>query len=171
MFTFMCPDTETSKSDSVIQYHDHIIVLRCFFLFSWSRKKCNCVGMEKRLRHRKHKRSLRRLSIREHYHRVIELCTDYLAETLAISNCIDRLIFAHTRRMDRLYWLTASFIDVNFESVFTSDEFFELSVDQMITLLPLLIYDEMSETNMENALILWSKYKRVEQKRQIGLMR
>lgn len=127
--------------------------------------------MEKRYRQRKHKEWLQRLSIREHFDRVIELCTNYLERKLTISNCIDMLIFAHNHRMHRLYRLTASFIDVHFETVFTSDEFFELTIDQMITLMPLLIYDEMAETDMENALLLWSKYKRVEQKNHIDLMR
>lgn len=133
--------------------------------------KCNSIGMDRRTRKRKYKRWLRKLSIREHYDRVIRLCTDYFVQKLTISNCIDRLIFAHNCRLERLYQLTASFIDVNFEKVFTSDEFFELSVDEIITLAPLLIYDEMSETNMEDALILWSKYKRVERKIRSGRMR
>lgn len=129
------------------------------------------MGKEKRYRHRKREQWLQRLSIREHFNRIIEMCTDYFAQHLTISNCMDTLIFAHNRRMDRLYRLTASFIDRNFERVFTSDEFFELPVDKLITLIPLLIYDEMSETDMEHALQLWSKYKRVERKKEICLMR
>lgn len=127
--------------------------------------------MEKRYRKRKHKEWLERLPIEEHYNRVIEKCTNYLERKLTTSNCIDMLIFAHRHEMDRLYRLTASFIDVHFEHVFTSDEFFELSTDQMITLMPLLIYDEMKESDMENALQLWYKYKRIERKRRGAVMR
>lgn len=127
--------------------------------------------MEKRYRQRKHKEWLERLSIKEHYKRVIEMCTDYFERKLTTTNCIDMLIFAHNHGMERLYRLTASFIDVHFERVFTSDEFFELTIDEMITLMPLLIYDEMTENDMENALVLWSKYKRIERKTQVDLMR
>lgn len=127
--------------------------------------------MEKRYRQRKHKEWLQRLSINQHYNRVIEMCTDYLERKLTTSNCIDLLIFAHDHQMDRLYRLCASYIDIHFESVFTSDEFLELSIDKMITLIPLLVYDEMSESDMENALQLWSKYKRLERKKRVELIR
>lgn len=127
--------------------------------------------MEKRYRQRRHKQWLEQLSIEQHYNRVIEMCTDYFEQKLTTSNCIDMVIFAHNHGMHRLYRLTASFIDVHFETVFTSDEFLELSVDKMITLMPLLVYDEMSENDMENALLLWSKYKRIERKKCGDLMR
>lgn len=127
--------------------------------------------MERRYRKRKHKQWIERLPIERHYNRVIEMCTSYLEGKLTTSNCIDMLIFAHNHGMDRLYRLTASFIDVHFESVFTSDEFFELSIDEMITLIPLLIYDEMSESDMENALQLWYKYKRIERKQRGAVVR
>lgn len=127
--------------------------------------------MEKRNRQQRYKRWLAKLPIQQHFDRVIEMCTDYLGKKLTISNCIDTLIFAHNHGMHRLYQLTASFIDVNFESVFTSDEFFEMTTDQMIEFSPLLIYDEMSESDMQNALLLWSKYKRIERKKHVDLMR
>lgn len=127
--------------------------------------------MEKRYRQRKYKQWLERLPIEKHYLRVIEKCTDYLEQKLTTSNCIDMLIFAHNHGMQRLYRLTASFIDVNFEIVFNSDEFLELSFDQMVTMMPLLIYDEMTESDMENALQLWYKYKRIERKKCADLMR
>lgn len=127
--------------------------------------------MKKLLRQRKHKQWLQRLSIHQHYNRVIKMCTNYLERNLTISNSIDTLIFAHNHGFHRLYQLTASFIDVRFEAVFTSDEFLELSIDKMITLMPLLIYDAMSESDMENALLLWSKYKQIERKKHVDLMR
>lgn len=130
------------------------------------------MGKLKRQQKQKGKRLLlQSLSIDEHFHRTIELCTNYLVKHLSVSNCIDILLFAHDRQMNRLYQTTASFIDFNFEKVFTSDEFLELSVDQVISLIPLLIYNEMTETNMEDALQLWTKYKRVQRKKQIGVMR
>lgn len=140
-----------------------------FFLFG-TPKKWNSV-MEKRYRKRKYKQWLARLPIERHYNRVIEMCTKYLERKLSTTNSIHTLIFAHSHGMDRLYRLTASFIDVHFESVFTSDEFFELSIDEMITLMPLLIYDEMNESDMQNALLLWYKYKRIERKQRGVVMR
>lgn len=127
--------------------------------------------MEKRYRQRKYKQWLERLSIKRHYQRVIEKCTDYLERKMTTWNCIDTLIFAHNHGMDRLYRLTASFIDIHFEHVFTSDEFFELSTDKLVTLMPLLIYDEMNESDMENALQLWYKYKCSERKRRGAVIR
>lgn len=127
--------------------------------------------MEKRYRQRKHRQWLERLPIEKHYNRVIDKCTDYLQQKLTTSNCIDMLMFAHNHGLERLYRLTASFIDVHFERVFTSDEFFELTIDQMITLMPLLVYDEMTESDMENALQLWYKYKRIERKKCVNLKR
>lgn len=127
--------------------------------------------MEKRKRQRQRKRWLQQLPIHRHFNRIIAICTEFLQRKLTAFNCIDTLFFAHNHGMHRLVELTASFIDVNFDAVFTSDEFFELTIDQLITLLPLLIYDEMTESHMEHALLLWSKYKRIERQKHIDLAR
>lgn len=127
--------------------------------------------MEKRYRRQQRKQWLQQLPIEPHFRRIIRICTNYLKQNLSVSNCIDTLFFAHNHRMHRLAKFAASFIDVHFDAVFTSDEFFELTTDQIITLMPLLIYDEMAESQMENALLLWSKYKRIERKSQVNLIR
>lgn len=113
----------------------------------------------------------RRLSIQQQYDRVIEMCTTYLAEKLTVWNAIDMIFFARNHRMTRLQATVALFIDVNHETVFTSDEFLELNIDQIIALSVLLIYNEMSSDNMENAILLWTKYQRTVQKKQHNFIR
>lgn len=111
------------------------------------------------------------LTIKQHYAHVIALCTNYLEQKLTVNNCIDTILFADSHGMERLSRLTAMFIDVNFEMVFTSDEFLELNTSQLIALMPLLLYNEMSEDDMKNAVLLWSKYKQSERKKSSHLMR
>lgn len=117
------------------------------------------------------RRKPKSLTIRQQYARVIAMCTKYLEQQLTVNNCIDTILFADGHGMKHLSHLAAMFIDVNFEMVFTSDEFLELNTSQLIALMPLLLYHEMSENDMENAVLLWSKYKQAERKKCSHLMR
>lgn len=107
----------------------------------------------------------KKLTIRQRYARVIEMCTDYLEKKLTIENCMEMILFANRHRMKRLTQTAATFIDVNFEKVFTSDEFLELSIDQLNILTTLLVYNEMAGDDLDNAVLLWSKYQRKMSKR------
>lgn len=111
------------------------------------------------------------LAIRQQYNRVIEMCTEYLEQKMTVNNCIEMMIFADKHRMYRLSRMAAKFIDVNFETVFISDEFLELTIDQLLDIVPLLVYKEMTEDDIQNAILLWSKYKRVERKKCVNLIR
>lgn len=111
------------------------------------------------------KQRVKRLTIRQRYVRVIEMCTDYLEKKLTIENSMDMILFASRHRMERLTQSAAMFIDVNFEKVFTSDEFLELSIDQVNILTTLLIYNEMTAEDLDNAVLLWAKYQRMVSKK------
>lgn len=81
------------------------------------------------------------------------------------------LLFADANEMQRLAVMSAIYIDVHFEKVLSSDEFLELTNEQMITLQSLLIYNEMTDADMDNAILLWSKYKTAERRRNSNLTR
>lgn len=128
-------------------------------------KSNGTVGSKK---YRNKRRSHNSMSLKQRYDYVIEKCTHFLAKKLTVNNCIDTILFANIHQMSQLSLLSASFIDNNFEMVFTSDEFIEMEPRHLFILLPLLIYDEMAKADMKNSILFWSKYKRTERKKYIG---
>lgn len=74
------------------------------------------------------------------------------------------ILFAEKHGMRRLGLTAASFMDNNFEMVFTTDEFIELQIDDLLILLHSLIYDQLNPDDMKNAILFWSKYKRTERR-------
>lgn len=121
---------------------------------------------ENRLRRRRRQK----LTLQQRYDNVINMCSGYLARKLTVNNCIDMILFAKKHRMYRLLQLSAAFIDHNFEMVFTSDEFIELEPEHLFKLLPMLIYNEMTEDIMRNAIMFWFKYKKAERKKYIDVL-
>lgn len=109
----------------------------------------------------------KKLNLQQRYDRVILKCTIFLVQKLTFNNCIDTILFANKHKMYELVLLSASFINKNFEMVFSSDEFIELEAKQLFTLLPLLVYNEVTKDNMENIILFWSKYKRAKRKKHI----
>lgn len=112
------------------------------------------------------RRCLRRVkpNIKQRFDQIIEMCTDYLIKKLSVNSCIDLILFADRHKMHRLARDSAVYIDTNFENVLTSDEFLEMSTGELAALLPLLIYNEMNESDVTNAILLWSKYKKSQRK-------
>lgn len=74
------------------------------------------------------------------------------------------ILFAEKHGMWRLGLSAASFMDNNFEMIFTTDEFIELEPNDLLNLLNLLCYDQLTEGDMASAILFWSKYKRPERK-------
>lgn len=94
------------------------------------------------------------------FYQVYTMCCDYFVSNLTAGNCIDTALFAAEHQYNGLSDIAFDFIDKNFEKVFTSDEFLELSSEQMLQLIPLLEYNEMQAIDVERAISLWIKYKR-----------
>lgn len=88
------------------------------------------------------------------------MCCDYLVSKINVDNCIDMALFAHKNQFHRLSQSVLRYIDKNFKWVFTSDEYLELPINDLLKLIPILVYDEMHETEVVNAISLWISYRR-----------
>lgn len=104
-------------------------------------------------------------SIQRRYNQILKNCSEYLSRKLTVNNCIEMILFGKKHRMQHLILSSAVFIDKNFEKVFVSDEFIEMTSCELFELLPLLIFDEMKKDDFINAVMFWSKYKPAERKK------
>lgn len=94
------------------------------------------------------------------FNQVYKMCCDYLASKINVGNCIDMALFAHKHQFHRLSRSALKYIDEHFEWVFTSDEYLELPIIDLLKLIPLLVCNEMCETDIFNAILLWINYRR-----------
>lgn len=97
---------------------------------------------------------------RRRFNRVYKMCCDYLATKINADNCIDMTLFAEKHQFHRLTQSALKYIDEHFEWVFTSDDYLELPIIDLLKLIPLLIYNEMCKTDVVNATWLWINYRR-----------
>lgn len=109
-----------------------------------------------------------RKQIEQRYQSVVNMCCNYLNTKLDIYNCIEMALFAENHNLFALIKFSIQFIDRNFEEALTSDEFLEMSIQDMRKLLSLLEYNVMSKTDVRNAVLLWSKYKQKSRKQHLN---
>lgn len=106
--------------------------------------------------------------LEQRYKFVTDMCCEYLNTKVNIYNCIEMALFAHNHHLDALIKSSIQFIDRNYKEVFTSDEFLEMSIQNMRKLLLILEYNEMSKTDVRNAVLLWSEYKKNRRKKHLN---
>lgn len=80
---------------------------------------------------------------------IVELCCDFLLETLSPDNCIGIWQFSDTCNCSRLQKKAFRFILYNFEQVISSEEFHQLSVEELRDIF------EHDELNVKNESVVF----------------
>ncbi|XP_049820969.1 kelch-like protein 5 [Aethina tumida] len=101
-------------------------------------------------------------------HEVVEACSRFLAHQLHPSNCLGIAVFAEYQNCSSLLMEANSYTSQHFMQVIRNQEFLQLTVEQMTTLLNNDVLNVPSEEHIFHALMNWVNHDPVERKQYVG---
>ncbi|XP_060533723.1 kelch-like protein 5 [Cylas formicarius] len=101
-------------------------------------------------------------------HEVVEACSRFLAHQLHPSNCLGIAIFAEHQSCTSLMHEANSFTSQHFMQVIMNQEFLQLNIDHICSLLSMEDLNVSSEEQVFNALMCWVQHDPIKRDRYMG---
>ena len=95
---------------------------------------------------------------------IVQNCCDFMEEQLSVKNCIGIHRFTKTINCSRLQHKAFSYVLAHFEEVVSSQEFQQLSVENIIEIIDRDELNVKEESTVFEAIILWIAYLPEERK-------